>query len=412
MKRSAVQPRRLAQTPAPGHRDVHEPTTSATGGFTRRGFLLAGAAALAACSGLPVAPSRPALRLIGEASLPHGLNFQGTTVGGLSGLDYDSASDTWYLLSDDRSDINPARFYTARIALTGQRLDTPVLLSSVTLQQPDGKPWPSRRLGGRAVDPESIRWRAQTRSLLWSSEGDARLGLDPAVREIRPDGSPLRELTLPVMFTMQADKRSGPRDNLSFEGLSLTPDGRQAWVAMENALWQDGPMPTPEAPGGPCRFTLFDLASGQAVRQIAYVPDAIPQAPKTAGAYADNGISEILMLDAQRMLVLERAYISGIGNSLRLYLIDTGRASDTLGTPRLLAGQYTPAVKTLLADFDAFVRPGSGAPGISRLDNTEGMAWGPRLPGGSRSLVFVSDDNFNPAQVTQFLAFEFTDPQP
>jgi hypothetical protein len=395
-----------------GHRGVHEPPPSANSGFTRRGILLAGAAALAACSGLPVATSRPALRFIGEASLAHGLIFQGTTVGGLSGLDYDTASDTWYLLSDDRSDINPARFYTARIALTGERLDTPVLLGSVTLQQPDGRPWPSRRLGGRAVDPESIRWRAQARTLLWTSEGDARLGIDPAVREVRPDGSHLRELRLPAMFTMQADQRSGPRDNLSFEGLSLTPDGRQAWVAMENALWQDGPMPTTEAPGGPCRFTLIDLASGQAVRQIAYVPDAIPQAPKRAGAHADNGISEILMLDAQRMLVLERAYMSGIGNSLRLYLTDTAPASDTLGMQRLVAGQYTPAAKTLMADFDAFLRSGSATQGISRLDNTEGMAWGPRLPGGSRILVFVSDDNFNPAQVTQFLAFEFTDPQP
>jgi hypothetical protein len=43
------------------------------------------------------------------------------------------------------------------------------------------------------------------------------------------------------------------------------------------------------------------------------------------------------------------------------------------------------------------------------------MAWGPRLPSrsgkpGARTLVFVSDDNFNPLQVTQFIAFEFLDP--
>lgn len=28
------------------------------------------------------------------------------------------------------------------------------------------------------------------------------------------------------------------------------------------------------------------------------------------------------------------------------------------------------------------------------------------LPGGGRSLVFVSDDNFNPRQFTQFVAFD------
>ena len=47
--------------------------------------------------------------------------------------------------------------------------------------------------------------------------------------------------------------------------------------------------------------------------------------------------------------------------------------------------------------------------GLSRLDNTEGMCWGPALPGGSRTLVCVSDDNFNPLQATQFVAFEYTE---
>ena len=41
------------------------------------------------------------------------------------------------------------------------------------------------------------------------------------------------------------------------------------------------------------------------------------------------------------------------------------------------------------------------------MDNLEGMTWGPPLPGGGRSLVLVSDDNFNPAQSTQFIAAEY-----
>jgi hypothetical protein len=39
------------------------------------------------------------------------------------------------------------------------------------------------------------------------------------------------------------------------------------------------------------------------------------------------------------------------------------------------------------------------------LDNVEGMAFGPDLPDGRRSLVLVSDNNFAPAQFTQFLLF-------
>ncbi|RZL37631.1 MAG: hypothetical protein EOO96_04655, partial [Pedobacter sp.] len=35
-----------------------------------------------------------------------------------------------------------------------------------------------------------------------------------------------------------------------------------AWLAMENALIQDGTVPTIGAAGGSCRFTQIDLASG------------------------------------------------------------------------------------------------------------------------------------------------------
>ena len=192
---------------------------------------------------------------------------------------------------------------------------------------------------------------------------------------------------------------SGPRDNLGFEGLAITPDGRGTWAAMEAALLQDGPVPAFGRRGGPCRFTLFDTVSGQALRQVAYSPDAIPVAPIPSGSYADNGVSEILMLDAARMLVLERAFINGFGNSLRLYLTDTREGSDTLRLARLEEGNHRSADKHLLLDFRTAA--------LTHFDNTEGMAWGPRLPNGARTMVFVSDDNFNPRQRTQFVAFEF-----
>jgi hypothetical protein len=48
------------------------------------------------------------LRFIGEQRLPWRQPFQGTVVGGLSGIDYDAANDEWVMISDDRSQINPA----------------------------------------------------------------------------------------------------------------------------------------------------------------------------------------------------------------------------------------------------------------------------------------------------------------
>lgn len=343
-----------------------------------------------------------ALRLVGEARWPHRAEFQGTALGGFSGIDYDPARGEYLLLSDDRSDLAAARFYRMRWPSVGAEPPQP---AGVTLlRQAGGATWPARRAATAdipVVDPEAIRWRPDTGTVLWTSEGDIARGFGPALYESRGDGTLVREIALPAMFAADRRGRSGPRDNLGLEGLALTPDGRDAWVAMENALRQDGPVPTLRAPGGPCRFTRIDLATGQARRQIAYLPDAIPLRPLLPGTYADNGVSEVLMIDGHRMLVLERAYATGIGNSLRLYEIDTREASDTLALDALSPDNHRPAPKTLVADFAAL--------GLSRLDNTEGLCWGPDLPGGRRMLVAVSDDNFNPLQVTQFAAFEFTD---
>lgn len=351
------------------------------------------------------------LRLLGTTTLPHRMAFQNTTVGGLSALDYDPVEDLWYALSDDRSDINPSRFYTFRMTVSPQGLGEPELQSVVMLRQADGSTYPNRKTGtptaaNPVADPEGLRFRPQTRTLLWSSEGDPRLGLDPFVREISLNGRHQREFALPPhLKAVRGSATTGPRDNLGFEGLAISPNGLHVWAAMEGPLLQDGPVPTVGAPGGPCRFTCFSAKTGEPIRQIAYIPDAIPRPPLVPGTYADNGVSEILMQTDTLMLVLERSYSLGTGNSLRVYQIDISKGSDTLMQATLQAGGFQAAPKTLLADL--------GQTGLARLDNTEGMAWGPALPGhnaesGRRTLVCISDDNFNPAQITQLAAFEFT----
>ena len=52
--------------------------------------------------------------------------------------------------------------------------------------------------------------------------------------------------------------------------------------------------------------------------------------------------------------------------------------------------------KKLVADL--------AATGLSRIDNIEGITWGPRLPGGEHTVILVSDDNFSASQVTQIVA--------
>lgn len=376
--------------------------------LTRRRLLCGAAAAGVVAAGgcvsrspaPPVAhPAGARLRLLGQARLPHGFTFERTTVGGLSAIDHHPASGLWLALSDDRSQLQPARFYTLGVDLSPGGLRVAVR-GVTTLRQAGGAPFPRRSTRGEVVDPEGLRILPQGGGILWSSEGDYRVDQSPSVRLARLDGTQVRQFEVPPALRYASQPGTGPRDNATFEGLALTPDGRTAWVAMEGPLHEDGPGPGVARPGAPCRFTAFDVASGHAVRQIAYQPDGVPLAPAFPGGYADNGVVEILMLDAWRMLVLERSYSLGAGNSIRLYEIDTRAASDTLHMPRLEPGRLQPvADKRLVADFAQL--------GLSRIDNFEGLCWGPRLPNGNRTLVAVSDDNFSARQATLFAAFEY-----
>ena len=224
-----------------------------------------------------------------------------------------------------------------------------------------------------APAPEAIAWNAPSERLLWTREGNAVRLISTALHQTRVDGALQRNYPLPEVFDFGL--LDGARINKTLEGLAITPDGRCAWLAMEAALRQDGDEPTVAAVGGPCRFTQINLTSGKIMRQIAYVPDAIPNAPSPPSANADNGVVEILMLDAHRLLVLERAYMAGLTdarrNSIRLYVIDTRQGLNTLHTAAPKAGNYTPAAKTLVAEFANY-------PLLARVDNTEGMCWARR----------------------------------
>ncbi|MFT4242167.1 MAG: esterase-like activity of phytase family protein [Acidovorax sp.] len=371
--------------------------------------LLAAAALLPACapplSPAPEAPHAcPCLRLIGEATLDKGWLYQGTTVGGLSGIDYDAARDRYILLSDDRSSVDDARFYTARIRYTANALTLPEFTGVTALRSATGQPYAPRRRAVDGVDvpdPEAVRWLPGGDAFLWTSEGDFARGFGPALRATRAaDGALLRDVALPPSF--HPFGTTGPRDNDALEGLALMPDGRTAWLAMEGPWRQDGPRATPASGGAPVRITAIDLETGRALRQVAYPPDPVPHPSPLPGGYTTNGVSEILADGPGHLLVLERSYTLGVGNSIRLYRVALASGSDTLGLPALAPGNHVPLQKTLVADFARL--------GLKHIDNIEGMTWGPLLPGGKRVLVFVSDDNFNPAQVTQFIAAEYVEP--
>ena len=364
---------------------------------------------LAGCASAPppaafCAADGSAWRLLGEIRWGHDTQFAGTTVGGLSAIDYDAARQQYYLLSDDRSAHDPARLYTARIRYDAAGLHALELTGMQPLSSPLGQPYASARAARPQLavpDPEALRLLPGTGRLLWSSEGDFARGFGPELNEMRPDGSWLRSWALPPQLQLPQPRvpGRGPRNNLTLEGIAVDGERHTVWVAMEGPLLQDGPLPSHAQPGAPVRITAFDAASGRPLRQIAYQPDPLPAAPsRLMPRAAVNGVSEILADGPGRLLVLERSYVLGHGFGARLYRIGTedAGASDTLALDQLAPGNHRVAAKTLVLDFATL--------GLATVDNLEGLAWGPPLPGGERVLLVLSDNNFNPAEVTQLLA--------
>lgn len=366
---------------------------------------LLGTLLLSACATTPVPHDAPitALRLIGEQRVALKQQFQGTSIGGLSGIDYDAASQSWVLESDDRSEFNPARFYRARLAYDAGSFSSVTFDSVHYFTQANGRPYPNlahARLeqGDQVPDIETIRVDPRDGSLWYGSEGNRKVGLDPFVAHAGRDGRYLATLPTPAMFRVSKES-TGSRNNMSFEALSFAPDGNSLWLGMEGPLYQDGPLATPEH-GAVVRMTRLDRA-GSVLAQYAYPVEPIASRP-APGRNADNGVSEILAVDEHRLLVVERAGVENAeglyANHVRIFEMDTTGATDIAALPALAGASYVPVRKRLLLDLEKI--------GLPQVDNLEGMAWGPRLPNGRRSLVMVSDDNFNAQQVTQILAFE------
>ena len=369
---------------------------------------------LAACAPLPTQPDdaattasaippTPHLRVLGSVGLDYATPFGDTLVGGLSGMDYDPATQRYLLISDDRATHDPVRAYTATLRYSSSGLQPPEFTAVTFLLHPGQQRFtPTHRpqAGVEVPDPEAARWLPGTEAFLWTSEGDFARGFGPQLRTHHwGDGAQLRHYQLPDAFTPRPAQGTGPRANGTLEGLALSPDGRTAWLAMELPWHQDGPQATPDSGGAPVRITAMDIASGQPLRQIAYQGDAVPQRRRLPGPQI-NGVSEILAHGPHHLLVLERSYSAGAGFGARLYRIDTRAGSDTLTLDALTPANHRPVPKTLVADLAAL--------GLTP-DNIEGMTWGPPVQGRC-VLVFVSDDNFNPAQVTQFIAAQYLGP--
>jgi hypothetical protein len=351
------------------------------------------------------APTISGLKFINEYVVPNTFSFKGTIAGGLSSIDYDPASNLYYIVCDDRSERNPARFYTARIIISDKGIDSVQFVDAVTLLDKNGNPYPSTKIDpSHAPDPESMRYNRLKNELVWGSEGERIMTTektaieDPAVYITALDGKLKDSFALPANMHMQMIEK-GPRRNGVFEGLAFSGDYRYLYVSVEEPLYEDGPRAGSGDSTAWVRFIKFNTRTRKAVAQYAYQVDALPYVSDPPGAFRINGISDIMYAGKDKLLVMERGYVSGKGsNIIHVYMADMSHADDISAITSLdPAPTVKPISKKLLLNMEDLGR---------YIDNVEGLTFGPVLPNGHQSLIFVADNNFDTKEKTQFFLFE------
>ena len=330
---------------------------------------------------------------IGRAIFPTGSPFGGTEIGGLSGITYDADKQVYYAISDDRSSKAPARFYSLKINLQSGKLEKDQIefTKVTTLLNENGKNFPEWSL-----DPEGIAFTGN--SVFVSSEGDVDRKISPFIKEFSLDGKLLKTLPIPDLFLPDDKGTKGIRNNLAFESLTLTPDRKYLFTATENALVQDGAVPSLQS-GSPCRILRYDALNGNPERSFVYITEPLPPGANPVGQLTTNGLVDLLAIDENRLISLERGFSLETGTVIKLFEIslEKGDRIEGLESLKTRLGEISSAQKRLLLDLETLKVP---------LDNIEGLTFGPVLEDGNRGLILVSDNNFSPLQETQILGFK------
>jgi hypothetical protein len=183
------------------------------------------------------------------------------------------------------------------------------------------------------------------------------------------------------------------------EGMSFADNYRSLFVNVEEPLYEDGPRADLTDNNAYIRILKFDAASKKNIAQYAYKlePVAYPATPATA--FKINGVPDILSIGDNKFLVIERSFSTGKqACTIRVFITSLDAATDIKDIPSLKANaNFTAATKKLLLNMDDL--------GIY-IDNIEGVTFGPTLPNGHKTLVFVADNNFDIKEKAQLLLFE------
>jgi hypothetical protein len=364
-------------------------------------YVRLGLVALAAMSATGIARGAPisSLTFLSSTQVPTGTSYGGALVFGLSGIDYDAAANRFIsqrdnYLAGSGNGGNPVAFTLQPVFETGRPGYTVRIDGVNTLGGANG-----------LSSLESIRYDPAGNGLWLASEGPN------TIYHIASDGS-RTQVTLPANV---AGRTPPGASNYGLEGLTFAPGGG-VWVSREDPMSGDA--------AGVIRISNVG-ADGSLLRQYAYTLDTVVArnrggaviANPPGGGVGNNGVSEILAVTDTQFLVMERGF-DGVSaatspqgvshNYIRIYAVDLSRGSDVSAIENLVGSTgYEPLPKTLLFDSQSAAIADALNTYDTKVDNLEGMSFGPTLANGDRSLILVSDNNNSGSQrKTQFLVFD------
>ena len=168
--------------------------------------------------------------------------------------------------------------------------------------------------------------------LLIASEGGSAPGEQPELHHFSLAGAHLGELPIPARFLVGTN-------NLSLESLALSPTGQRLFTANER------PLPAVEA--SPEDGQTADLRNRIRILRYehhddgGFVPTAqFYYATEPDRAPGDVGVVDLIAVSETTLLVLERGFVDGQGNTVRLFRVSLEGAPDVSEAPTLAAPDW------------------------------------------------------------------------
>ncbi|WAC58291.1 esterase-like activity of phytase family protein [Gordonia sp. SL306] len=263
----------------------------------------------------------------------------------MSGLDYYRPTDTYVAISDNRGEEGPIRAYTLKVPLDrAGKPAQPHFQRLIRLRDTNGQLY-----APRTADTESIPWTPNHHGFVYTSEGEAKVGRAGFIRQSDLHGNVVRDFPIPKAYAPRLGTANTPvsviRDNLGFESMSLGQGGATIAALSENALVQDGPSASVDS-SSPARLLKIDRATGANLGEFIYPVDRVaPGALPVA-----TGASEMLTVDHDTFLTLERSLIPDKGFTAKIYQTSTTGGDNVAGAASI-PKTATPTTKELIFDF-------------------------------------------------------------